>query len=221
MASIKAAFKSFAAKYTHFVEHQGFMVILTVCIGVIAGTAAWTNHAAAPTVMPTPPVSDAASVAQLLQQSLDQAATPTPAPTQTVPIWHAPLPEISVLRGFQASRMVQSGVTGLWQIHDGVDLRCQTGDPVYAMADGTVTAIAEKGLRGYCVTISHGQITSEYAGMSLGAGLRVDDPIQAGQIIGFGGNGMMDETDMEPHLHLRILENGQAVDPIKFLKNAP
>ncbi len=201
-------------------EGQGFLIILVACIGVIAGTAAWTNQAPPPMVLPTPPVGDAASVAQLQQQSLKDAATPTPAPTAAPQVFQPPLEGISVLRGFDATRMVQSGVTGLWQLHDAVDLRCAAGDPIRAMADGTVTSASAKGLMGAAVTIDHGQgVTAQYAGMAMLAGLRQGDPVEAGQTIGFGGNGVLEECDLEPHLHLRVTRNGTAVDPLSLLRD--
>lgn len=194
------------------------MIILTVCVGVIAGTAVWTNRTEAPFPLPTPPVGEAASVAQLQQESLKDVATPTPSPSAAPPQWQAPLETISVIRSFDAARMVQSGVTGHWQLHDAVDLRCAAGEPVRSMSDGTVTAVAAKGLMGASMTIDHDQgICAEYAGMSLHAGLREGDPVQAGQIIGFGGNTVLAETDLEPHLHLRVTRRGNAIDPLSLL----
>lgn len=216
--SCKARWEAFRTGYIRFVERQGFLVILCVCIGVIAGTAIWTNQAQQPVPVPTPPVGDAASVAQLQQQSLRDVSTPTPAPTQAPVIWQSPVEPVSVLRGFHAARLMQSGVTGLWQLHDALDLRCASGQQIQAMADGTVVAASENGLLGTTVTIDHGQgVTVQYAGMALDAGLRVGDPVEAGQTIGFGGNTVMDETDLGPHLHLRITQNGRAVDPLAYL----
>lgn len=220
MATIKAFWKTLSKNYVQFVERQGFMIILAVCVGVIAGTAVWTNRSDGPVPVPTPPVGNAASVAQLQQQSLQDVATPTPAPSTAPQVWQAPLETISVLRSFDAARMVQSGVTGLWQLHDAVDLRCAVGDPIRAMADGTVTAVSAKGLMGASVTIDHGQgIIAQYAGLSLHAGLREGDPVEAGQIIGFGGNEVLDESDLEPHLHLRITRDGNAIDPLSLFRN--
>jgi len=220
MASIKSILRSFSARYVRFVEQQGFMIILMVCVAVIAGTAVWTNQPAESPPVPTPPVGDAASVAQLQQQSLAEAATPTPSPTAAPQVWQAPLETVSVLRGYDATRMARSGVTGLWQIHDAVDLRCADGDTVFAMSDGVVTAVCDKGLQGACVTIDHGkEITAHYAGMALHAGLRAGDPVEAGQIIGFAGNEVLDETDMETHLHLRVTRNDQAIDPLTLLSD--
>lgn len=209
--------KRFSAKYVRFVERQGFAVILMVCVGTIAATALWANPARPAQPAPTLPVDGAALAAQLMQQSLQQAATPAPAPTEARQVWQAPLESISVLRSFDATRLRRSGVSGLWQLHDGVDLRCDAGDPIAAMADGTVTEAADKGLLGAWVTIDHGHgVLAQYAGMSLHAGLQPGDPVSAGQVIGFGGNAVMDEANLEPHLHLRVTQDGQAINPLSL-----
>ena len=157
----------------------------------------------------------AQSAAHLQQQSLADAMTPTPSPTATPVIWRAPLEKITVLRGFNASRLQQSAVTGVWQLHDAVDLAADTGALVCAMGDGVVLACGEEGVKGAWVLIDHGSgVTAEYAGMSLLSALREGDPVQAGQTIGFAGNGVLDETDLAPHLHLRVTRDGQAVDPL-------
>lgn len=217
MASIKSMFKRFSAAYVRFVERQGFLVILLACVGVIAGTAAWTHQTVTPDAAPTPPVGDAASAAQLMQQSLADVTTPTPAPTAAPVVWGKPLEVLSVLHGFDATRLRQSGLSGLWRLHDAVDLRCEIGDPVSSIADGTVLDVCEKGLLGASITIDHGHsIQAQYSGMSMTAGLRAGDPVSAGQTIGFAGNGVMDETDLGPHLHLRVTKNGEAIDPLSL-----
>lgn len=219
MASVKAHWKAFSARYVRFVEGQGFMIILAVCVAVIAGTAVWTNQAEQLPPAPTSPAMDAAAAARQLQESLKDVSTPTPAPTQVSPMWQPPLETVSVLQGFEGARLVPSGVTGLWRLHDAVDLRCETGEIIRAMADGTVTAVCAKGLLGACITIDHGQeITAQYAGMELHAGLRAGDPVAAGQTIGFGGNAVLDETDLPPHLHLRVTRDGHAIDPLILLR---
>jgi len=218
MASIKACWKAFSTRYVRFVEGQGFMIILAVCVAVIAGTALWTNQAEQLPPAPTSPAMDATAAARQLQESLRDVATPTPAPTEAPQLWQSPLESVSVLRQFSGARLAPSGVTGLWQLHDALDLRCETGQIIRAMADGTVLSVSAKGLMGACVTIDHGQgVTAQYAGMELHAGLRVGDPITAGQTIGFGGNGVMDESDLPPHLHLRVTKDGQAIDPLTLL----
>lgn len=210
-----ARWKDFSAWYVRFVERQGFAIILIVCVGVIAATALWANHAQPSVPTPTMPVDNAALAVQLQQESLAQAATPTPAPAVSPQVWQAPLASVSVLRDFDATRLRRTSVSGLWQLHDGVDLRCAMGEIVMAMADGTVTKAEDKGLFGACITIDHGSgIAAQYAGMSLHAGLQAGDPVSIGQTIGFGGNTMVDEANQEPHLHLRVTKDGQALNPL-------
>ena len=45
------------------------------------------------------------------------------------------------------------------------------------------------------------------------AGLAPGDPVALGQVIGFVGNGVMDEADLPSHLHLRVTRDGNAIDP--------
>lgn len=212
--SVKEAWKSFCAGYVRFVERQGFAIVLTVCVGIIAGTALWTNRNQPAAPSPTYPVENAALAAQLQQERLRDVSTPTPAPTAAPVVWQTPVKQISVLRSFDGTRLQQSSLSGLWQLHDAVDLRCDMGEIIAAMADGTVTEVQEKGLLGACVTIDHSGTLAQYAGMSLLAGLQPGDPVSAGQTIGFGGCSVVEETHMEPHLHLRVIRDGQAINPL-------
>lgn len=208
-----ARWKRFSAWYVRFVERQGFAIILTVCVGVIAATALWANGATPAVPAPTSPVDGAALAAQLQQESLSQVSTP--APSAAPAAWVPPVESISVLRAFDGTRLQRSGVSGLWQVHDAVDLRCAMGDTISAMGNGTVVQATDKGIYGACVIIDHGGgLVAQYAGMSLQAGLQPGDPVSAGQAIGFGGNTMVDETNQEPHLHLRVTCDGQAINPL-------
>lgn len=45
------------------------------------------------------------------------------------------------------------------------------------------------------------------------AGLQAGDPVTQGQTLGFVGEGPLVERDLEPHLHLRVTRDGNAVDP--------
>lgn len=221
MAQWKAFWQRFAKGYTQFVEKQGFFVILTACLGVIAATAVWTNQTPQPIAAPTPPVGQAAAVAQLQQEALKDVSTPAPSPSAAPPVWHAPLDEVRVLRGFDGTRLARSGVTGVWQLHDAADLACGAGVPIRAMADGMVTATAEKGLMGAYAVIRHEDgVDIQYAGMELLSGIQPGDPVDAGQVIGFGGGRVVDETDLAPHIHLRVTRDGQAIDPMLLLRQA-
>lgn len=215
MKRLRAFWQKFAQGYVHFVEHQGFVLILGVCVAVIAATAIWTRQdqqQARP--VPTLPVDGALSAAEMLQESLKDVATPTPGPTQAPQQYAPPLSAVSVLTPFDATRMARSGVTGVWRLHDAVDLAADAGAQVLAMSDGVVLRVQERGVQGACVVIAHSpSIEAEYAGMTSLAGLAAGDPVALGQVIGFAGNGVLDEADLPCHLHLRVTRDGVAVDP--------
>lgn len=217
--SLRQAWRSFARRYEQFVARQGFAVLTLICVGVITASAVWTKRSSVEQPVPTPPVSDAASAAELWQQSLQDAATPTPAPTQQAIQWQSPLEKIAALRSFDGARMAQSAVTGVWQLHDAVDLAADMGEIVRAMAEGTVLRTAEEGLWGASVVVAHpGGYEAEYCGLSLLASVRAGDTVEAGQTLGFAGNSVLSESDMEPHLHLRVTREGRVVDPLLLLR---
>lgn len=211
--SIKSAFVRIKNGYVRFAEKQGFAIITVVCVGVITATAVWRGREDV-YVSPTPPVSQDVSAAQLLQQSLQDAATPSPAPTVTPRLWSAPLDEINILRPFDADSMVQSGITGIWAIHDAIDLAAKRGAKVYAMADGVVLSAGNDRLRGVWLLIDHGGgIEALYAGLALEASYIAGDKVFGKDVIGYAGSGLLEETDLAPHLHLRVTQDGQPIEP--------
>lgn len=211
---MRAIWKCVRDGYVKFVEKQGFPIIVTLCVAVITATALWTGKQETAYVSPTPPVTNDVSAVQLMQQSLREAVTPTPAPTEAPRLWQAPLAEIVVLREYTADSMLQSGMTGVWTIHDAIDLEADRGSKVFAMSDGTVVDSGENKLLGVWVQIDHGDgVEALYAGLALNNGYLAGDEVRAGAVIGYSGSGLLEESDMPPHLHLRVTRDGVTIDP--------
>ncbi len=201
--------------YIKFVEKQGFPIIVTVCVGVITATALWTGGRQEEYVSPTPPVMQDVSAAQLMQQSLRQAATATPAPTKEPIRWQPPLEDATVLRPFHPTTMVQGDASGVWAIHDAVDLKAAQGQKVRAIGDGIVTASGTDRLQGVWLKIDHGDgIEALYAGMALPGTFLPGDDICMAETLGYAGSCMLDETSLGPHLHLRVTQDGASIDPL-------
>lgn len=216
---MKSFFSRMLKAYARFVDKQGFPIIVTLCVAIITATALWTGRPEEVPASPTPPVIENVSVAQMMQQSLREAATSTPAPTEAPRTWSAPLAEISLLTPFCADTMVQSGVTGLWAVHPAVDLACQRGEKVYAIGDGTILSAGQDKLQGVWLEIDHGDgVTALYAGLALTADYQAGDAVQSGAVIGYGGNGMLEESELGPHLHLQVCQEGQPIDPTTLWK---
>ena len=78
-----------------------------------------------------------------------------------------------------------------------------------------VDAVWEDNQLGLCVRLTHEDgYQSVYAGLSNADYVRAGDPVAQGQTIGHAGNGVLAESDAEPHLHLEIWKDGRPVDPI-------
>lgn len=206
-------------RYEAFVEKQGFPIIMTVCVAVIILSAVWSGRMDETLPAPTAPLINAQEAAQLQQESLrDVSPSSSSSPEPESPQWQQPLEKMIVIQGFQQTRMNQAIHSGIWQVHDAVDLQADYGEAVLAIADGEVIACTQEGVLGLSVTIDHGEITATYAGLSAAAGLRPQDPVRAGQTIGFAGCSMLDETE-PAHLHLKVHRGGVAMDPMLLWSN--
>lgn len=203
--------KAFAWRYRRFVRRQGFAVMTILCAAVIAGSAAWTRKAGFQRIVPSP-TAEVQSAADLWQQSLQNAVTDPPAEAKA-PVWQSPLTELSLLQGFDAERLVPSGIPGLWRVHDAVDLAASPGEAVAAMRDGTVINVTED-VYGATVVIDHGDgCVAEYAGLSE-TNHQPGQQIRAGEIIGSVGEA---HGQGVPCLHLRLTRDTMPVDLLPFL----
>ncbi len=100
-------------------------------------------------------------------------------------------------------------------VHTGLDMRGDTGDPVRATANGTVTSAGHNGGYGKMVEIQHRNgLSTRYAHLSA-IDVKVGQPVKIGQIIGkIGSTG----RSTGPHLHYETRVDGEAVDPQKYLR---
>ena len=119
-------------------------------------------------------------------------------------------------RNYPAKRLVS---------YEGVDFEANTGDIIKAPMGGTVFFAAYQGPNGNCVRINHGlingkKVTSTYIHLNT-INVKVGQKIKQGHVIGTVGstgkylNGQPSSTG--PHLHLSVYENGQHVNPFKYI----
>ena len=107
-------------------------------------------------------------------------------------------------------------VTKQKSLHSGVDLAADYGTNVLAVADGTVLDCSYDAAYGYILTLEHENgVQTQYAHLSEFL-VEPGDTVQQGQIIAkTGGSGWA----TGPHLHLGVLIDGEAVDPLEALKS--
>ncbi len=100
------------------------------------------------------------------------------------------------------------------QVHTGIDISADRGQPVYATADGSVDSAGWNGDYGNMVVINHkfGLVT-RYAHLSAFS-VHPGEHVDRGQVIGeIGSTG----RTTGPHLHYELLVNGQLTNPLTLL----
>jgi murein DD-endopeptidase MepM/ murein hydrolase activator NlpD len=99
--------------------------------------------------------------------------------------------------------------------HAGLDIGGDTGDPIYAAADGTVIEAGYSGSHGNNVLIAHSNgLRTHYSHLSKIL-TEVGTKVSKGDIIAeLGSTG----RSTGPHLHYEVIINGEHVDPRPYLK---
>lgn len=107
-------------------------------------------------------------------------------------------------------------VSGKFLLHTGVDIANDSGTPIRATADGTVSFAGWEGGYGKMVVVNHGNGYSSYYGHLSEIKAAVGKPVRRGEVLGLmGATG----NTTGPHLHYEIRLYGAAVDPVKYMED--
>lgn len=106
-------------------------------------------------------------------------------------------------------------ILGYYRMHNGIDMACNQGTPIYATRAGTVTVASyQAGGAGNYVSINHGDgFASIYMHMTnyvVSAGQTVSQ----GQLIGYVGS---TGISTGPHLHFGVSYAGTYVNPLAYI----
>ncbi len=99
-----------------------------------------------------------------------------------------------------------------YRAHRGIDYAANSGTPIWATADGTVTRAGTWGGYGVMVEVRHAySVRTRYAHLtSVVRGMTPGVRVKQGQVIGFSG---MTGTASGPHVHYEFIRDGVHVDP--------
>lgn len=107
-----------------------------------------------------------------------------------------------------------SPITGIRQLHSGLDIANRVGTPINATADGVVSFVGDRGAIGIVVNIDHGHgIVTRYGHLSK-ALVTKGQRVKRGDVIAEMGN---TGRSTGPHLHYEVRLDGTAVDPVKYI----
>lgn len=109
-------------------------------------------------------------------------------------------------------------VEGMARHHRGVDVKCKSGTPVLAAADGLVTSAQESGEGGLMIRIGHEtELSTVYAHLAK-IEVKKGQFVRAGERIGLSGaTGLV----TGPHLHFEIWKGKLPRDPMSHIYLSP
>lgn len=101
--------------------------------------------------------------------------------------------------------------------HEGIDIFAPRGTPIASTTQGVVSKVGDDRLGGQVVFIvGPGGVSHYYAHLEEYADIRVNDWVDAGDIIGYVGNSG-NAKGTPPHVHYGVYINGSAVNPYPLL----
>ncbi|MGQ0805533.1 MAG: peptidoglycan DD-metalloendopeptidase family protein [Actinomycetota bacterium] len=104
-------------------------------------------------------------------------------------------------------------ISGTRRLHQGVDINCSYGQPIYAAGSGIVLEAGSRGGYGNAVLIDHGDgLATLYAHQSQLA-VSPGQQVTTGEVVGYVGS---TGYSTGPHLHWEVWVNGTPVDPMGY-----
>ncbi|UHA76080.1 peptidoglycan DD-metalloendopeptidase family protein [Paenibacillus sp. 481] len=109
----------------------------------------------------------------------------------------------------------QDPISGRAAFHAGLDIGGQLGDPIYAAADGRIIEAEFNSARGRYIIIRHVNGIETWYMHLHDIHVAVNQTVKKGDIIGeLGSTG----RSTGPHLHFQVMQRGDAVNPLPYLK---
>lgn len=117
-----------------------------------------------------------------------------------------------------SEQMVFNSTLNRYSAHRAIDFFAPEGSEVFAVYDGTVLSVENTLLTGTTVVIDHGNgLQTVYNSLEDGELVNVGQKVKKGDVIGVVSSSNRQEYKSGAHLHFEVLENGESIDPIKYL----
>lgn len=105
-----------------------------------------------------------------------------------------------------------------WRCHSGIDIKAESGDDVFASADGVVESVFSDKM-GCCVIIDHENgFKTLYANLEAENTELIGENVKQGDKIGNVGNSALADISNGEHLHFEILKDDIAQNPSDYIK---
>ncbi len=128
-----------------------------------------------------------------------------------------PVESSSSIQQYSAT-MVFNSTLNRFTAHTAIDFFAPEGTEVLAVYDGTVKSVENTLLKGVTVTIDHGDgLLTVYNSLADGDEVSVGMTVKKGDVIGQVSTTNRQEYKSGAHLHFEVIEDGQLIDPAKYL----
>ena len=105
-----------------------------------------------------------------------------------------------------------------YSAHLATDFFAPEGTPVKAVYEGTIEKVDNSLLTGVSITIDHGDgLKTVYNSLESGDEVSVGQTVSKGDVIGYVSVSNRQESGYGAHLHFEVIENGESIDPVKYL----
>ena len=208
-------------KFLTFIRKNAVYLVLSLCILAVGLSVAFmlinrpnesVDQGSNPPVV-TPPVDDTPSDPVVTPPDQNEDVQPVQKPvTFIVPV------ALTTAVNDYSDTMVWNSTLGRFSAHKAVDFFAPEGTSVFAVYDGTVKSVETTMLNGTTITIDHGNgLYTVYNSLADGDMVTVGQTVSQGDEIGQVSVTNRQEQKDGAHLHFEVLENGQVIDPDKYL----
>ena len=120
--------------------------------------------------------------------------------------------------GDYSEAMVFNPTLDRYSSHLAIDFFAPEGTPVCAVYEGEIESVTNTLLHGTTIVINHGDgLKTYYNSLADGDMVTVGQKVAQGDIIGEVSTTNRQEYQSGAHLHFSVEENGEVIDPIKYL----
>jgi murein DD-endopeptidase MepM/ murein hydrolase activator NlpD len=115
----------------------------------------------------------------------------------------------------QAGFITQGRIAGNGATHPGLDIAVPTDSYIRAAGPGTVRDAGVDEVYGHYILIDHGDGMESMYGHASRIFVRAGDVVERNEVIALSGS---TGRSTAPHLHFEIRRNGEAVDPLSYVR---
>ena len=207
-------------------HRRALYIALALCVVAAGVTGYLVTHREAPAQQASsnqpvtqakPPVVTPVKPDLPAQEELEEEEPPVEAAAQLLPQVVSPLDGTTVTV-FSTTELMYDETMADWRTHNGIDVQAEEGAAVKTAADGTVVSVTDDELMGTTVVIEHsGGYTTHYSSLQADVPVAEGQSVHAGDVIGCVGSTSAAESEMGPHLHFSVSQNGSAIDPHAYI----